>query len=1522
MLFVFGKDEKLVAVLSNKDFNSVLPTNNPNACPYFDAEHLERLNGEVSFNFSVPFSHPDAVYIVEENLVAFKDMDGAFQLFVIRQVEEAHNGEKVKTAWCEPAWIELLDEIVDDKRPSNVSASLALTDALMNTRWQVGTVDNLGTNGTNFYYESSLSSITKVANVWKGELRFRVNISGTSITGFYVDLLTQRGSVTGKRFEYTKDITSIKRKVDSSNLKTALYGRGKGEETGDGYGRRTTFKDIVWATANGDPVNKPLGQEWVGDPTALTQFGRPGNRHRFGVFEDREETDPATLLLKTWNALQFIKTPLVQYEMSVIDLERLTGYDHEKVRLGDTVYCIDREFNPALTVTARVIEIKRRIDAPEQAEIKLGNFMTTIADETSKMKEIEQVINDKSGQWDDKLKAGSGIQTSWLEGEISALQNQVNAGAGTVKVTENDGIIITDSATNPARALRLLGGILAIANSKDGQGNWEWRTFGTGDGFTADLITSGRIRAGQVEIGSGTTFLPGYDPSTKTTVVRSAIAPTSPAVDDLWLDTSVTPNVLYRWNGSVWAKATPTTADEIAESGTRKWAGESGADVTGSNTALDVQNVAGISATSVKNATNNFSARNDRISTTPANPVAGTVSHTINTDGSANVSFQWTFTNGSGANNIDGFYVYVKVTDATATVTGTASDEKLYIMDMDKRAIILPGVPANKYLTFAVQAFRVVDQDINANGILKSSLIQVTSYRPSANVAFNGDITGTINGTAATTVVGNASAGKTAKDKIDAEVGSGTIETTTGSQGKANTAESNAKTYVDNTTGNLINNTTKSGTLSKWNVYSNSGGATYQVINKDFGGVVVPVQECTTSGDWGVQSDMVEIDPSKFYEFSLWTLANSDTVGTIYFGFYAYDASDTLLNVKQVKISDGTVLTDTNNPYFWYGDNSTTEWVKRVGYICPAGTPTGEIKGLGVNVDRAFIIPANCKKLRFRWLNYYNAGTSKTAWIANPKMVETTVRLRFPATGLDGAVQIANNALQVDSYFFWDSTGFHAIDPNNQQRRVRITSGGIGVSMDGGASYTTAMTGAGIVANVITSGLLRLGYDVVGGTLPSLEIYDANNNLIGSFGGAEGSSSILVASKVIANNIVQIEPESRTVYVNSATGNDGTANGTSTYPFRTIGAALDSISKFVPYGVAIELNATGTFWEDVFITGFVGGGGFKLQLNTSTLYGTIVVQNNSADVSIWGTSSTSKANIYAQHNGYYACIYARNNNYLGVWNVYCNSQQVADYGTYWAFGNYVFRDSSSTNGKLSCVCCVGSQLTIRNIKGKSVYYGIYSAQGSTVGIDTDYSTVVPNGVTLWNKEQGGGRIGWTSGTTPVPTDDTYTSAVGSVTTQQWSATLTGSYRYDYNIWRTDNDWVYQGKWDIYGHYTGCIWFDNTSIRSTLSGKTIKSARLYLHRANEGGSSTAQSVNLNGVTNTGKSGTPNLNKVYNIIGSWKWGEAKWVTIPNSVITDLVAGTINGIAFNNGIYNYLYMDGVSGASYKPKLEVTFQ
>jgi phage minor structural protein len=396
-LLIYDPSDNLLAILSN---------NSSDTCRFWDAPFKEELNRGSSFEFSVDAEHEDAQYITAENQVAFMDKDGNFRLFVIKETEdEGNENEAVTRAFCEPSMFELNDEPIEDVRPYNTTAEDALTRALVGTRWQVGTVASLGLNSTNFYYTYVSTAIEEIINTWGGELQDRVEIdSDGNIIGKYIDILPRRGQDTGKRWEIDKDLLSMKR-IKKSYPKTALYGRGKSIETETGgFTRKTTFKDIVWSVASGDPADKPAGQEWVGDEDALALYGRKNSddslRHRFGFYEDYDIEDPTALLFATWSALQEQKRQFTNFEMDVFTLEDITGYEHEKVRLGDTTFAIDRRFKNPIEAEERVILFEYDVSSPEDTgKVALGQFIDLFSAD-QRLDDIEARVGEGSGIWD------------------------------------------------------------------------------------------------------------------------------------------------------------------------------------------------------------------------------------------------------------------------------------------------------------------------------------------------------------------------------------------------------------------------------------------------------------------------------------------------------------------------------------------------------------------------------------------------------------------------------------------------------------------------------------------------------------------------------------------------------------------------------------------------------------------------------------------------------------------------------------------------------------------------------------------------------------------------------------------------------------------------------------------------------------------------------------------------------------------------------------------------------------------
>ncbi|MBU8787146.1 phage tail protein, partial [Bacillus glycinifermentans] len=401
-MYILSPDEEVLTVLSS---------DGQEACKFWDAKYKEELNKGSSFSFVADASHPDARYLVEENQVIFKDKDGLLKLFVIKELDDADENAEVNTlVTCEAAMMELAETFVKDFRPTNKTAQYVLDHVLSRSRWEAEVTASLGTNSTTFYKKSALECISEVLNLWGGELQDYIEFDGNKITRRVIKILPRRGKDSGKRFEIDKDTEKISRTVISYPL-TALWGYGasipstdeNGEETG-GYSRFIDFSEVEWKKSEGDPVDKPLGQEWVGDPDLLKRFGRLKNGeriHREGQFSNEDITDPKELLKATYNHLITEASKIeVNYELSVQLLQNVPGYEHEHVELGDTTTAIDRNFAIPIETKQRIISMEYDITDPDNTcVVEIGQFLSVLQKD-DRIQKIQDTIDRNRGKWD------------------------------------------------------------------------------------------------------------------------------------------------------------------------------------------------------------------------------------------------------------------------------------------------------------------------------------------------------------------------------------------------------------------------------------------------------------------------------------------------------------------------------------------------------------------------------------------------------------------------------------------------------------------------------------------------------------------------------------------------------------------------------------------------------------------------------------------------------------------------------------------------------------------------------------------------------------------------------------------------------------------------------------------------------------------------------------------------------------------------------------------------------------------
>ena len=358
--------------------------------PVLSAVIDSKLSSYDLMTLEMPADVADVEKIEEEQTIIFEDVIG-WREYIIKEVEDVDSDSAVRSVFAELSSVELLDEVLDRELGSDVTNSrdpeVILADVLKDTRWEVGHVDSsIYSQAFNdgVQYKTVLEVIDLISSKFSAEVQFSYAVDYDGITRRYVNLYKQFGRNIGKRFEVGKDVTEISRTVDTTDIKTAIIPYTPLKEETDGeeaVEERLTIESVEWLKSNGDPTDKPLGQNYLEDPEAKQAFGRFHNgdyRNRFLSIEMDVETEEE-LIRMAWVQLGRYTKPKVTYEMKAVDLWALTGdrdLEHERVALGDSVVVIDDNFAKPITVETRVVELKRDLLDPANNELVLGESRT------------------------------------------------------------------------------------------------------------------------------------------------------------------------------------------------------------------------------------------------------------------------------------------------------------------------------------------------------------------------------------------------------------------------------------------------------------------------------------------------------------------------------------------------------------------------------------------------------------------------------------------------------------------------------------------------------------------------------------------------------------------------------------------------------------------------------------------------------------------------------------------------------------------------------------------------------------------------------------------------------------------------------------------------------------------------------------------------------------------------------------------------------------------------------------------
>ena len=500
-----------------------------------------KVNNISTIEITIPTNCEASKLITNTSDLVLFDSKGNIQEFHITDIDDMDEYSVNRTIYAEQSFGELINNIVtgDTAMPTTTNPSDYLAYILSFTRWSVGTVD---TSIYNAKWKEDLTGLTcleafqKLVEKYNCEFEIRYTIDGKNkITGRYVDLKKKIGNNYGKRFEDKKDIIGLKRNLDLDSVKTAIYPRIKIDTQDENGNSVTTYIDIssvAWSVAKGDPVDKPLGQTVLVNPEAdeiykryNTKTGNLMEKIMYAEWTGDTASDAEDLCRQAWSILKAngVLTPTI--EVTASDLYRMSGnnsdYYHEQVDLGDTCIIIDKNFEPELRITTRVMEIEEDILNPVNNTYVFGNYRKTLA--TSNI-ESQKSIEDQLTQLQDRIQSITIPEYSlpYQSGKDyyadikEQVQNEFMSSSGYVMAQDADGFWVFDApvaqtyslrsrsvtTVHPTKATILKGGCLALAEYNTATSSWEIGTFINGTSVNADYINTGHLSGDRIEANS------------------------------------------------------------------------------------------------------------------------------------------------------------------------------------------------------------------------------------------------------------------------------------------------------------------------------------------------------------------------------------------------------------------------------------------------------------------------------------------------------------------------------------------------------------------------------------------------------------------------------------------------------------------------------------------------------------------------------------------------------------------------------------------------------------------------------------------------------------------------------------------------------------------------------------------------------------------------------------------------------------------------------------------------------------
>lgn len=477
MIYLFDIKEKFINLIRRNELKEAIQEENLNGTDRLDLEILLEYKDKLK----------NAAYI------AHKDVTTPNEFYLYKIITGSNTSNSILTTAIASQFDDLraygyLREFRRDKATAREAAEIVFGGS----RWEVVQADDTPQKQFYIYDLTRLDALKKLIETYNVELEFKVVITKNKITRRIVKIYNRRGIKVNKRFYYGSNALEVIKEESRQDIVTAVIGRGKGEEKFDtsgeatgGFGRRIDFKEIEWSKEKGNPLDKPIGQEYLELKEATQKYGYSDGTPRFKIVVHDQITTPEELIQACYEDLVSLSRPLVQFKANILEIGA--------ANIGDRIRIIRKDLD--IYYTARVFKIKRDLLNADLTSVELGDNIAY--NQVTKNKELVNQIESLNNRVSEVAKSANLTFIDVLEEMRKGLENSYFNQDGynyelkvgnPYKLPAGYYSFNAPIEKNPTKVIYMGAGTMAIANKKDSTGKWQWQTFGTGDGILAEAI--------------------------------------------------------------------------------------------------------------------------------------------------------------------------------------------------------------------------------------------------------------------------------------------------------------------------------------------------------------------------------------------------------------------------------------------------------------------------------------------------------------------------------------------------------------------------------------------------------------------------------------------------------------------------------------------------------------------------------------------------------------------------------------------------------------------------------------------------------------------------------------------------------------------------------------------------------------------------------------------------------------------------------------------------------------------------